>query len=122
MCTNSTKSLHLDCFTWIPEGYILDTIIFQLYINDLPHACPNVNIQMYTDDGALVTHANDIQEASFSLTSALTYVLHGLLDHVYYLITINTFISKNKMCMMFTKLKGEELVSVTKYYYLPIKP
>lgn len=44
---------------------------------------------MYTDDEALDDHANDIQEASFSLNSALTYVLHGLLNHLYYLITIN---------------------------------
>ncbi len=89
MCTNSTKSPHIDCFIGVPEGSILGTIIFKLYINDLPHACPSVNIQMYADDGAFVTHANDIQEASFSLTSAFTYVLHGLLNHVYYLITIN---------------------------------
>lgn len=67
--TNSTKSPHLECFNGGPEGSILDTILFKLYINDLPHACPNLNIQMYADDGVFVIHANDIQEASFSLNA-----------------------------------------------------
>lgn len=42
-------------------------MLFTLYINDLPDACQNSNIQMYADDEVIFTHAKAIQEASLCM-------------------------------------------------------
>ena len=43
----------------IPQGFILDHLLFTIYINDLPSCYLFSKLRMYTDDTTLTTSAED---------------------------------------------------------------
>lgn len=52
-------SLFIDCSVGVPQGSILGPLLFSLYVNDLPFACPEVETQMYADDTVILAHGRD---------------------------------------------------------------
>ena len=71
---NNQLSPALELYTGVPQGSILGPLLFSLYINDLPSACPDVETQLYADDTVMYVHARTKQLAAAKLTSALEQI------------------------------------------------
>ncbi len=102
---------------------LLGPILFTLYINDLPEACKNVDVQMYADDAVIFTYAKNYQEIASTLTSAMAHIDDWL--------TKSYLNIKKTVCMAFTKqnmkvshsnvfLRGQELDIVNDFKYLGV--
>lgn len=63
-------SAYSSCTAGVPQGSILGSVQFSKYINDLPQACTDVNIQMYADDTVIFTHAKTKEQAAANLIAA----------------------------------------------------
>ena len=46
----------------VPQGSILGSLLFIMYINNLPSAVPDVDITMYADDTAIDTAFRTVGE------------------------------------------------------------
>jgi hypothetical protein len=58
----SSFSQSVDCLSGVPQGSVLSSILFILYMNDLPTVIKNSNICMFADDVKLYTTVNSIQD------------------------------------------------------------
>lgn len=63
-------SAYTGCTAGVPEGSILGSVLFSIYINDLPQACADVNIEMYADDTVIFTHAKTKEQAAAKIIAA----------------------------------------------------
>lgn len=46
----------------VPQGSILELVLFLLYINDIPRALPNGHTYLYADDTRIFYQHKDISE------------------------------------------------------------
>ena len=61
-CINGSLSDALPITRGVPQGSILGPILFLLYINDLPLAIPDCNVDIYVDDNTLwMAYSNPLQ-------------------------------------------------------------
>lgn len=118
-----SEPLHL--FSGVPQGSILGPLLFCMYINDLPRVCPEVNIQMYTDDTVLYIHGPSKTAVATKLTNAMVKISEWLNQ-----CSLQLNVSKT-VGMFFTKttnstanpdivISGEKLQIVTEFKYLGI--
>lgn len=110
----------------VPQGSTLGPLLFSLYINDLPDACPpTVSCQMYADDTVIYVHSRNKKTAGDELSDAMTNVANWLTSSCLHL-----NISKT-VCMFFSKsankepepavlVAGRKLQIVNEYKYLGI--
>lgn len=70
----NSQSEPLPLSTGLPQGSILSPILFCMYINDLPLVCPDVNIQMYSDDKVLYVQGSLKTEVADKLTNVMVKV------------------------------------------------
>lgn len=121
---NSIKSSFQKIQTGM-EGTIPGTILFSLYINNIPQVCPEVNLQIYADD--TVEHASGRSCAAVSekLNQSLSKISSWLHDSC---LTLNT---KKTKCICFSmkknpntglqvQINGEPIEQVSEEKYLGI--
>ena len=66
----------------VPQGSILEPLLFITYINSLPdHMPPGIQTFLYADDTALVSTGSSIEQTSDSLTVALEHAGRWFEDH-----------------------------------------
>lgn len=122
----SSKSAALSLSTGLPQGSNLGPLLFSIYINDLPLACPDVFVQMYADDTVVYAHGRNIAQVVEKLTnymdSITTWLKHSCMQ-------LNT---SKTVAMFFTKshknfsvepdifVSGEKLQIVSEYKYLGV--
>ena len=73
----SSNTCTLTC--GIPQGTILEPLLFLLYINDLPNCLSNSQPRMYADDTHLTYADNDICSIEASLNQDLSNINHWLI-------------------------------------------
>ena len=79
----------------VPQGSILEPLLFLIYINDLPSAT-NFYIKLFADDTFLCTQNNDLKALETEVNSALKKVHEWLASNK---LTLN--ISKSKFMIFF---------------------
>ena len=55
--------------TGVPQGSCLGSLLFLLYIKDLPHALNASSVSMYADDNSLCSRSKDVKVLNGALTS-----------------------------------------------------
>ena len=63
------SSAYMGCPVGVPQGSILGSILFSLYINDLPEYFLHVEVQLYADDTVIFTKPNDPEKAACVLST-----------------------------------------------------
>ena len=111
----------------VPQGSILDPLLFVLFINDLPKVMTKCQILMYADDTVMYFSAADSQVIADTLTNELVLVNKWLIDN-------NLHMHEGKTeCMLFgtgpklalstsfsIAIDGKALNCVSEYKYLGI--
>ena len=75
---NGFQSDSLEIETGIPQGSVLGSFLFSVYINDLPLCTDMFNIIMYADDTTLFCDINSIPDAEQSLNAELSKITDWL--------------------------------------------
>ena len=70
---NGTMSSSLPVNCSVPQGVILELLLFLLYINDMKAAC-NCNLFLYPDDSALMVFAEIKMQVEETLCSELNKI------------------------------------------------
>ena len=67
----------------VPQGSILGSLLFALYVNDLPSVVSHCLLNLYADDTEICCSDSDLQTVENCLQSDLTSVATWLGAHVY---------------------------------------
>uniref|UniRef100_A0A3B3BYE4 Reverse transcriptase domain-containing protein n=1 Tax=Oryzias melastigma TaxID=30732 RepID=A0A3B3BYE4_ORYME len=71
---NNCSSGFLKLTSGVPQGTILDPLLFSQYINDLPSVCPDVECIMHVDDTVFFVHGCSKIAAAAKLARAMSCV------------------------------------------------
>ena len=84
VCISSSKSDPLKVLSGVPQGSVLASLLFIMYINGITDcAVPyNVNVSMFADDNKFFsTNSDDLQQAIFSMSPCLNQLQLKLAHH-----------------------------------------
>jgi len=116
----------LNLSTGLPLGSNLGPLLFSIYINDLPLACPDVFVQMYTDDTVVYAHGRNIAQVVEKLTNSMDSITAWLKHSCLQLNTSKTvamFLTKSHKNFSVEPdifVSGEKLQIVSEYKYLGV--
>ena len=87
-CINGSLSDTLPITRGVPQGSILGPILFLLYINDLPLAIPDCNVDIYADDTTLwMANSNPLH---------IQHGLQGSLNKANHRFSLNTMVQTQR--------------------------
>ena len=78
---NGRMSEPLTILTGIPQGSVLGTLLFLLYINDLPKSVKSTRPEMFTDDTQIMTSSNDINIVTETLNKDLENISNWMISN-----------------------------------------
>ena len=117
-------SAFINCSVGIPQGSVLGPLLFSLYVNNLPLACPEAETKMYADDTVILAHGRDRCEVAAKLTAAMAKIATWLSDSC---LTLNV----SKTACMYSYIRkngnqpdifvnGEKIQTVSHFKYLGV--
>ena len=73
----------------VPQGSLLGSILFSLYVNDLPSVLETVNVNMYADDMAIYIDGTNQEDMVKCLSDKLVWFRGVHLENLLALCSIN---------------------------------
>ena len=73
---NGARSTSVDVTSGVIQGSVIGPVLFVLYINDLPFACPGCTIELFADDAKpykVIRSIHDLMVLQSSLTALCAY-------------------------------------------------
>ena len=117
-------SSFINCSVGVPQSSVLGPLLFSVYVNDLPLACPEVETQMYADDTVILAHGRDRCEVTAKLTAAMGKIATWLSESC---LTLN--VSKTAFMYFYIRkngnqpdifVNGEKIQTVSNFKYLGV--
>ena len=96
---------NLDC--GVPQGSILGLLLFIIYIDSLPAKLGNYSCYLYTDDTAIVTTGDEVENVASNLENALTISHEWIPDN-----KLSLSLSKTKVMFLGTTHKTQEAADI----------
>ena len=127
VCINGISSDHEPVSFGVPQGSVLGPLLFIMYVNDLPRAVNNCNIELYADDTLLYFASKSVSTIESNLNLDLLNVIHWLRANF---LSLN--IDKTKMMLIGThqrlatvsnftvQANGHNIERVNKFKYLGV--
>lgn len=80
VCVQNVTSTTSEIILGVPQGSILDPLLFIMYFNDLSQICPsNVTCQMYADHALLYVNSPNRQQVVQDLSAAMLKISNRIL-------------------------------------------
>ena len=92
--------------TGLPQGSGLGTLLFHIYIDDLPHCLQKTEPHLFADDTQIATASHDINEIVESLNDDLSNIANWLSESK---LTLNK--SKTEYMLIGSKRRLSQLIS-----------
>lgn len=102
----------------VPQGSVLGTLLFLIYINDIPNVVKNSSIRLFADDTLLFVSGNDFDDIKNKLIGDMTEISKWLVMNKLKLNTDKTktmVINSNEVMNLYIDGKSIELVNNIKY-------
>lgn len=74
-------SAHSNIKTGIPQSSILGSLLFSLFINDLPLHCSDASCQLYVDDAVIYAPAKSPEQAAAVLSTSMFDIQQWLIQN-----------------------------------------
>ena len=85
----------------VPQGFILGTVLFFIYINDMPLSSHRAHFILFADDTSLFFKSKDLSSLTIKLNSELTTISHWISAN-----KLSLNIGKTK-CMLFQNTQNQ---------------
>ena len=82
---NGSSSEPQSTFFGVPQGSLIDPLLFIIYINYLPPVVSHCKIQLYADDTLLYVSSSSVTDIEFMLSEDLEHIIEWLSNNYLYL-------------------------------------